>query len=207
MNGIVDVVTKDGGKVRVKLLLTTNRRVNSSKQSLIVKTVNKFVINYARNKLFSHFISDMLSNTLSIQVFRYVKPVYPLKRVEVHKSEVLRFLSPHLPVEEERDFDALEEKPAKEEKPAEEEEGIEDRESEEMPEVHESSGTVETTAEEATNEEEPSEEKASEENVEPPEPTTESGTETEKESENEPSSKEETKIPEEEASLEEKPEE
>jgi len=114
MNGIVDVLTKDGGKIRVKLLLTTNRRINSSKQSLVVKTVTKFVINYARNKTFPQFIADMLSNTLSIQVFRYVKPVYPLKRVEVYKSEVLRFLSPRLAVEEEQDFDALEDEPPEE---------------------------------------------------------------------------------------------
>ena len=195
MNGIMDVVTKDGGKVRVKLLLTTNRRVNSSKQSLIVKTVNNFVVRYARNKLFSQLISDILSNTLSIQVFRYVKPVYPLKRVEVYKSEVLRFLSPHLAVKEERDFDASEEKSA------DREESVEDKEREEMPEPQVSPDESETTGEEETNEKEESEE------VEPLEASKELGNETEKGSENETGSREETELPEEESFPEEKHEE
>ncbi|HID71738.1 MAG TPA: 30S ribosomal protein S3ae [Thermoplasmata archaeon] len=112
MDGIVDVVTKDGGKIRVKTLLTTNKRINTSKQSLIVKAANDFIKSYARKKLFSEFINDMLSNTLSVQVFRHVKPIYPLKRVEIRRSEVLKFFSPHLPVEEEGDFDAVEEEEA-----------------------------------------------------------------------------------------------
>jgi len=192
MNGIVDVVTKDGGKIRVKLLLTTNRRVNSSKQSLVVKTVSNFVVNYARNKLYSQLINDILSNTLSIQVFRYVKPVYPLKRVEVYKSEVLRFLSPRLAVEEERDFDAAEEKSA------EGKESVEDREREEIPESQVLPDESETTGEEETNEKEESEE------VEPLEPSKELGKETEKGSENEAGSREENELPEEEPFSEEK---
>ena len=100
MNGIVDVITRDGGKIRVKMLLTTNRRINSSKQSLVVKSVTTFVANYARKKTTPQFIRDMLTNALAIQVFRYVKPIYPLKRVEVYKSHILRFLTTRLPVEE-----------------------------------------------------------------------------------------------------------
>ncbi len=108
MIGIMDVITKDGSKVRVKILLTTNRRTNSSKQSLILKATKEFTHRYARNRTFTQLVNDMLSNSLSIQVFKHVKPIYPVKRVEVYKSEVLRSLTPGLAVEEEKDFDAVE---------------------------------------------------------------------------------------------------
>jgi len=89
MDGIYDVLTKDGFIVRVKPFAVTEKRIQTSQQHAIRMKMKNIVEEQARNKLVSEFIREMLAGDLSAKIFRECKPIYPIKRVEIRRSEII----------------------------------------------------------------------------------------------------------------------
>ena len=89
MDGIFDITTKDGFVIRVKPFAVTEKRIQTSQQHAIRTKMKNVVEVHAKDKLVSEFIREMLSGEISSKIFRECKPIYPIKRVEIRRSEII----------------------------------------------------------------------------------------------------------------------
>ncbi len=85
----LDVMTKDGYKFRIKPTCFTVKRARSSQIKAIRQYMTSIVQRRARESDFNTFVQDAVLGKLSAQIYRDVKTLYPLRRVEILKSHVL----------------------------------------------------------------------------------------------------------------------
>jgi small subunit ribosomal protein S3Ae len=93
-----DVTTKDGAVVRVKPFAVTDRRAQSSQQTQLRNIIGQKLQEEAGDKTMSAFISELLDGKLSAKLYKACKPIYPLRKLEINKSEV--FQQPTILMEE-----------------------------------------------------------------------------------------------------------
>ena len=99
MDGIYDVVTLDGYRVRIKPMAITERRIKTSQQQAIRREMANVVGEGANKATLPEVIRAMISGEMSKMIFRRCKPIYPIKRVEIRRSQVLgRDFIPDTPV-------------------------------------------------------------------------------------------------------------
>jgi len=84
----IDVVTKDNWHVRVKPLAITDRRIQSSKQRAIRAIMGNTIRAIAAKQTISEFVKGIISGDLAKAIAVACKPIQPISRVEVRKSEV-----------------------------------------------------------------------------------------------------------------------
>ena len=84
----VDVVTKDGWNVRIKPMAITDRRIQTSKQRVIRTIMAKVVADVASKQSISELVKGVISGDLAKTIAQACKPIHPVSRVEVRKSEV-----------------------------------------------------------------------------------------------------------------------
>lgn len=89
MDGVYDVDTKDGYKVRVKPMAITEKRIQTSQQHAIRNVMRQEIEKTAERAVLSEFVKEMVSGDLSSQIFKSSKYIYPIKRIEIRKSEIL----------------------------------------------------------------------------------------------------------------------
>ncbi|WP_456435501.1 30S ribosomal protein S3ae [Methanopyrus sp.] len=93
IDGVIDVVTKDGYKVRVAGLAFTMRRAKTSQQRAIRKEMFKVVEENAKECDFDEFIRRCLSiseeESISEQIKEAGRKIYPIRQAEIRKTEVL----------------------------------------------------------------------------------------------------------------------
>ncbi len=90
IDGIYDVTTRDGAILRVKPFATTERRVQSSQKKLIREMMKKTVTDGAKTKTLNEFIRDAIDGKIGSDIYKNCKHLYPVKRVEIHKTEIQR---------------------------------------------------------------------------------------------------------------------
>ncbi len=101
MDGIYDVTTLDGYRVRIKPMAITERRIKSSQQEAIRAQMMQVVNDSASRATLPEVIRAMISGEMSKSIFRKCKPIYPIKRVEIRRSQVIgREFVPDGPVRE-----------------------------------------------------------------------------------------------------------
>ena len=89
MDDIATVTTKDGYKMRVSSMVTTLRRVQSTKLDLIHKDMRKVVVARATERTLDQFVQEAVLGKLSSDIYKEAKKYCPIRRVEVYKSKVL----------------------------------------------------------------------------------------------------------------------
>lgn len=89
MDGIYDVTTKDGYLVRVKPMAIAEKRIQTSQQYAIRKVMNKVISEAAMSKTLGEFVHTMIYGELPNTIFKMCKPIYPIKRIEIRKSQIL----------------------------------------------------------------------------------------------------------------------
>ncbi|HDN50612.1 MAG TPA: 30S ribosomal protein S3ae [Thermoplasmatales archaeon] len=164
IDGVFDVITKDGKRIRVKPSAYTNKRIQTSQKAAIRGVMRQVIETLAANNTLNDFVKAMLDGEIGKQTYKMAKVIFPVKRVEVHKSELLE--APTIEViKEEEEAEAAETAPEGEEKPEEEKE----EEAAEEPEEEPSEEAPEETPEEPSEETEETpegEEEAAEETTE-----------------------------------------
>ena len=128
----VDARTRDDYIIRLKPLAISNNRLRSSQQSAIRLTMENIIGEFATNKNLDEVVKAIISGQLAKQAAVACKPIQPLQRVEIRKSEILKpGYIPEIPEKEDDDEseeeDVLDESPV-EEAPAEGEEAPEEDE-------------------------------------------------------------------------------
>ncbi len=94
MDGIYDVTTKDGYVIRVKPMAIAEKRIQTSQQHAIRKVMNDVIVKAATDKTLGEFVHTMIYGDLPNSIFKMCKPIYPIKRIEIRKSEILEEPAP-----------------------------------------------------------------------------------------------------------------
>ncbi len=130
LEAVFTVRTKEGYHIKVKPLSITSKRISSSVKRSLRKKQKEVISEEARNSRLGELAQKMLFGELPKRLANECKTIYPLKQVEIKKSEVVA-----VPEQEEVDVKIItEEEMEEEEEEAEEAEEPEDEEEEaEMP--------------------------------------------------------------------------
>ncbi len=88
---IFNVETSDGYRMRVKVLCVPDRRIKSSIKSEIRKKITEYLAQKAREMTFSEYAKFIISDEAPRELAKVLKPIYPVRRIEIRKSEVLHF--------------------------------------------------------------------------------------------------------------------
>jgi len=126
IDGVFDVQTKDGKRIRVKPSAYTAKRLQTSQKRAIRAIMKDVITTLASSNTFEDFVKYMLDGEIGKQTYKLAKPIYPVKRVEIHKSELLEI--PKVEVKKEEAEEEIEETEEKGEEGTETEEETEEKE-------------------------------------------------------------------------------
>lgn len=172
IDDVIDVVSEDGYLVRIKPLIITQKRVQTSvKQSIRAKT-RDVLLGYVAKTTYDALQVAMLDGSLETEIQNQIKTIYPCRSVVIRKSQLLQ---EGVEMEEGPTLDEIHAEEARKEAEikakkaaalaeamAEEEaEGDDDEEDSTDDVVEEAAEAEETPAEEVAEEEAPAEEAAS----------------------------------------------
>ncbi len=181
VDAVFKVETKDGVRMRLKPSALAGKRLQSSQKRAIRSIIIEAMQKEASSHRFTSFVKLMLDGELGKLAYKDSKVIYPVKRVEVYKSEIMEANKVRAVAEVEAERAAAEAEVAAEEEAAEETPGEQEtdapeetaEESEEEP-VEELEATGEAEPEEETEkpsvDEETEEAEPTDEEVEPEKP-------------------------------------
>jgi small subunit ribosomal protein S3Ae len=89
IDAIVDVTTTDGFQVRVKPSCFTVKRARANQVKSIRELSKQVVLTKATGLDLSQLIQEVVLGKLSLDIYKEAKAVYPLRRVEVRKTEIV----------------------------------------------------------------------------------------------------------------------
>lgn len=84
------VKTKDDRKLKLQVLAVTTRRAKSSQQRYMRKTIQDLLIEAAAERSFDDLVHVCVNGKLASEIYHNAKKIYPLKRVEIIKSKVIK---------------------------------------------------------------------------------------------------------------------
>ena len=114
IEGVYDVSTRDGAVVRVKPFATTEKRIQNSQRKIVREAMKKTINDDAKTSILSEFINNILDGKLGSDIYKMCKKLYPVKRIEIYKTEVIS--PPTIEIEEKKPKKEKEEKKEPEEK-------------------------------------------------------------------------------------------
>lgn len=88
IGGVFDVTTKDGAILRVKPFAVTDRRAQAGQQTMVRSLMAQTLAGDASERTMAAFTRDLLDGKIAAKIYRACKPIYPLRKVEINKSEV-----------------------------------------------------------------------------------------------------------------------
>lgn len=87
---ITPAKTADGYQMRITSMAITVGRVKSSKISTMRKMIREIVQKEAAERTFDQFVQEMVLGKLAGDIFKAIKVIHPIRRVEVYKSKILK---------------------------------------------------------------------------------------------------------------------
>jgi len=100
IDGVYDATTRDGATIRVKPFATTDKRIQNSQRKIVRETMKKTILDRAKVSTMSEFMKSIIDGKIGSDIYKNCKKLYPVKRVEVYKTQVLS--SPTIEIEEEK---------------------------------------------------------------------------------------------------------
>lgn len=88
IDGIQDIVLKDGKEMRVKSLIITARRVNTAIKKELRAEAFKELQDYLSQKTLDEVVEDVTNNKIQGILEGNLKKIYPVKSVNIRKIEV-----------------------------------------------------------------------------------------------------------------------
>ena len=84
------VTTKDDRKIKLQVLAVTIRRAKSSQQRYMRSVIEDLILETASEKTFDDLVKIVVNGKLASEIYHNAKKIYPLKRVEIIKSKVIK---------------------------------------------------------------------------------------------------------------------
>jgi len=100
IDGVYDATTRDGATIRVKPFATTDKRIQNSQRKIVRETMKKTILDRAKVSTLSEFMESTIDGKIGSDIYKNCKKLYPVKRVEVYKTQVLS--PPTIEIEEEK---------------------------------------------------------------------------------------------------------
>ena len=88
IDSIVDVITTDGYTVRIKPSCFTVKRARANQVKSIRALSKSVVMDRSKNLDLNQLIQDVVGGKVSLDIYKEAKMIYPLRRVEVRKTEI-----------------------------------------------------------------------------------------------------------------------
>jgi len=89
IDGVYDVNTRDGATIRVKPFATTDKRVQNSQRKIVREAMKKTITDQAKVCTLAELVKNILDGKTGSDIYKNCKKLYPVKRVEIHKTEVI----------------------------------------------------------------------------------------------------------------------
>ncbi len=86
---VVDITTKDGFGVRVKIMSIAETRIQSSQEEAMRRIMGETVRDMSTGMTIADLVKAIISGDMAREVARACRIVIPIKRVEIRKTEVL----------------------------------------------------------------------------------------------------------------------
>jgi len=119
VDGVFNVQTRDNALLRVKPFAIAEKRIQSSQKKLIRNVMNEVIEKEAKTKTLNAFIKDCLEGKVGSEIYKHCKIYYPVKRIEINKTEIIRL--PTVIIEDEKPPEKIVEEPSKPKEPSKEE--------------------------------------------------------------------------------------
>ena len=100
IDGVYDITTRDGATIRVKPFATTDKRIQNSQKKIVRETMKKTVYDRAETSTLSEFVKNIIDGKIGSEIYKACKKLYPVKRVEIYKTEVIS--PPTVKIEDEK---------------------------------------------------------------------------------------------------------
>jgi len=88
IDSIVDVTTTDSYTVRIKPSCFTVKRARANQVKCIRDLSKSVVMERSKNLDLNQLIQDVVGGKISLDIYKEAKVIYPLRRVEVRKTEI-----------------------------------------------------------------------------------------------------------------------
>lgn len=89
IDGIFDVVTKDGYKLRVAACAFTTTRIKTSQEREIRAIMKKIIEEKAQTLSFDQFVQEAVLGKIASDIYNNAKKVAPLRHVGIRKTKLL----------------------------------------------------------------------------------------------------------------------
>lgn len=87
---VMDIKTVDNYILRIKPMAIVNKRLQSGQRTAIRNTITQSLNEYAKNKTLADIVKGMISGEISKMLAKNCKPIVPVRKMEIRKSEVLK---------------------------------------------------------------------------------------------------------------------
>jgi len=89
IDAIVDVTTTDGYQVRIKPSCFTVKRARANQVKSIRELSKRVILEKSKSLDLNQLIQDVVQGKMSLDIYKEAKMIYPLRRVEVRKTEIV----------------------------------------------------------------------------------------------------------------------
>jgi len=89
IDGIFNITTKDGYKLRVMAMAIAMRRIQTSQERAIRKIMQEIIYKKAEELNFKDFVLEAVNGKIAAEIAKEAKKIYPLKKAEIRKIKVL----------------------------------------------------------------------------------------------------------------------
>ncbi len=97
VQGIFDVSTKDGYRLRLTIIALTAYRCKTSQKKAIRKIMRDYVLERVPQLTLDELINEMIFGKMSQEIAERARKIYPIRKVEVYKSKLLMIPTPEGP--------------------------------------------------------------------------------------------------------------
>ena len=88
MDGVFEAKTLDGYTIKVKPMAITEKRIQTSQQKAIRHLMSNVVATAAAKQTMSELVKDVLSGDMAKLIFKECKPVYPIRKIEIRRTQI-----------------------------------------------------------------------------------------------------------------------
>jgi len=89
VDDVVDVVTSDDVKLRVKVAVFTSRRLSTESRTAMRLEMRHELLEHSKQTDFNTLEQEIIFGKLASKLYKVAKKVAPVKRVEIRKTEVV----------------------------------------------------------------------------------------------------------------------
>lgn len=89
IDGIFDVTTKDGYRLRLSAIVFPVRRAKTTQQAAIREIMRKVINRKASRMNFDAFIQECVLGKIGSDIYNKAKVIFPLRKSEIRKSKLL----------------------------------------------------------------------------------------------------------------------